>query len=103
MILRIVKMSFPEEQLQEFIAIFNEAAPLIRQSKGCIELSLLQEDRNPSILATLSKWNSVNDLESYRQSELFKTTWAKTKILFNAKPEAWSFVEITNDQLRITN
>ncbi len=96
MILRIVKMSFPEDKLQEFIEIFNEAAPRIRQSKGCIELSLLKEDRDPSILATLSKWNSLEDLEVYRQSDLFKTTWARTKVLFNAKPEAWSFVEIKN-------
>ena len=94
MILRIVKMSFHEEQLPQFIGLFNEVAPLIRQCKGCIELSLLQEQKQQSIVATLSKWESIEDLEKYRQSELFKTTWAKTKVLFNAKPEAWSFEEI---------
>ena len=30
------------------------------------------------------------DLNNYRNSELFKDVWSKTKILFNKKPEAWS-------------
>ena len=32
----------------------------------------------------------VKDLENYRNSALFKNVWAKTKVLFNDKPQAWS-------------
>jgi heme-degrading monooxygenase HmoA len=39
---------------------------------------------------TVSIWESEDDLNAYRNSELFENTWAKTKVLFNDKPEAWS-------------
>ncbi|ADF52164.1 conserved hypothetical protein [Zunongwangia profunda SM-A87] len=29
-------------------------------------------------------------MENYRNSAFFKVVWSNTKILFNAKPEAWS-------------
>jgi hypothetical protein len=35
-------------------------------------------------------WDDPKYLEAYRQSELFEGVWAKTKVLFDAKPEAWS-------------
>ncbi|MFT5673230.1 MAG: hypothetical protein ACI9JT_001876, partial [Polaribacter sp.] len=30
------------------------------------------------------------DLENYRNTDLFKDVWAKTKVFFNDKPLAWS-------------
>jgi len=35
-------------------------------------------------------------LEAYRQSELFKNVWSKTKPLFNDKPQAWSVDKIVS-------
>ena len=35
-------------------------------------------------------WESEEDLENYRKSELFTEVWDFTKQLFNDKPEAWS-------------
>jgi heme-degrading monooxygenase HmoA len=49
------------------------------------------------MLFTLSIWDDETALEAYRQSELFQTTWAKTKVLFAEKAEAWS-VEMMNDE-----
>ena len=34
--------------------------------------------------------NKIRAMNQYRDSELFKTTWAKTKVLFAAKPLAFS-------------
>ncbi|MFM1898201.1 MAG: hypothetical protein RL577_441, partial [Bacteroidota bacterium] len=42
-------------------------------------------------IQTLSRWESVDDLERYRNSQLFEETWAKTKVLFDRKPEAFSY------------
>ncbi len=42
------------------------------------------------VLFTYSHWESEAALETYRHSELFAEVWAATKVLFNAKPEAWS-------------
>ena len=45
---------------------------------------------NPEIFFTYSYWENKQDLENYRNSELFKDVWAKTKVFFNDKPLAWS-------------
>ena len=72
MFVRIVKMSFHSKHINEFEEIFAVKKALIRASKGCTLLELYQ------------------DLENYRNSALFKNVWAKTKVLFNDKPQAWS-------------
>jgi quinol monooxygenase YgiN len=95
MIQRIVKMTFHEESVASFLAIFEESYQKIRAFKGCYYLELLQDQEQSNIFFTYSYWENAAALESYRQSTLFRTTWAKTKILFAAKPEAWSLQSIT--------
>ncbi len=93
MITRIVKMTFILEKIPDFLKIFEASKPKIRSFKGCTHLELLNEVNAPNIFFTLSKWESEKDLESYRNSELFKSTWAKTKILFAEKADAWTVRE----------
>ncbi|MCC7051377.1 MAG: antibiotic biosynthesis monooxygenase, partial [Bacteroidia bacterium] len=83
MIIRIVKMSFKPELVNDFLLVFNANKNKIRNFEGCKHLSLLQQTDEPNVLFTYSHWNSEKDLENYRNSELFKNTWIKTKILFN--------------------
>ncbi len=94
MIKRIVKLTFKPELLPEFMQVFEASAPLIRQFPGCVHMELLENLAAPNILFTFSIWENESDLELYRQSELFKDTWAKTKVLFEAKAEAWSVTTI---------
>jgi len=96
MIIRLVKMSFAEENVPKFLANFNENKSHIRNFDGCILLELLNDKSNPNLFFTHSYWESESHLEVYRQSELFKKVWSKTKILFNAKPEAWSVDKIVS-------
>lgn len=90
MITRIVKMTFDPQKVDEFVDTFNDSKLLIRNSEGCTHLELLRDINNPNIFFTYSQWKSEIELNKYRNSELFEKVWAKTKILFNAKPEAWS-------------
>jgi quinol monooxygenase YgiN len=90
MFVRIVKMSFHEIHIDDFLSIFNTKKEPIRKSEGCQLLELYQDKSNPEIFFTYSYWNEEKDLENYRNSDLFKNVWAKTKTLFNDKPEAWS-------------
>lgn len=90
MIKRIVKLSFREDETENFIQIFQDSKDKIRARKGCLYLELLRAKRDSNIFFTYSFWESEDDLNAYRHSDLFKTTWAKTKVLFSAKPEAWS-------------
>ena len=90
MIIRIVKMTFHSEKVNEFETIFNESKHLIRNMPGCSHLELLNDVNETNIYFTYSYWESENDLNNYRKSDLFATVWTKTKVLFSAKPEAWS-------------
>jgi autoinducer 2-degrading protein len=90
MIIRIVKMTFEPEKVNEFLEIFESSKQFIRAMQGCSHLELLNDINSPNIFFTYSYWQSENDLNNYRNSDLFAGVWSKTKILFYAKPEAWS-------------
>lgn len=90
MFVRIVKMSFHDNNIDAFLSNFHANKEAIRGFEGCQFLELYRDKHNTNIFFTYSYWNSETDLENYRNSDLFKSVWSKTKPLFNAKPEAWS-------------
>ncbi|MCY7360158.1 MAG: antibiotic biosynthesis monooxygenase [Rudanella sp.] len=90
MLIRIVRMTFQEDKLDAFQQIFNNSKTHIRAFPGCRHLQLLSDLDHPSVRMTYSHWDSPEALENYRQSELFRTTWATTKVLFADKPVAFS-------------
>lgn len=94
MIVRIVKMTFREEAVPDFLENFHKHKAQIRDFPGCERLLLLKDVNKSNIYFTYSWWQAEEDLEKYRHSELFKGVWAFTKSLFKAKPEAWSTQEI---------
>ena len=91
MLNRFVRMTFQPEKVEEFLnEIFIPSKEKIRHFSGCHHLELMRDLNEPNIFMTFSKWESPEALETYRHSELFKSTWAKTKVLFADKPKAWS-------------
>lgn len=96
MLVRIVKMSFHPENISQFLNNFNENKENIRKSSGCLLLELYNDKQDSGTFFTYSYWDSEEDLENYRSSNLFKDVWKKTKILFNDKPEAWSVDKIVS-------
>jgi len=83
-------MTFIPEKTNDFLEIFEASKNKISVCDGCKKVELLRDTEHPNIFFTHSIWENENALENYRNSELFKTTWAKTKILFSEKPQAWS-------------
>ncbi|WP_421876896.1 putative quinol monooxygenase [Marinoscillum sp.] len=94
MITRIVRMVFQEDKTESFEAIFESSKEKIRARQGCQYLSLHRDHHYPSTYYTVSKWDSQADLDAYRDSELFESTWAKTKALFADKPKAYSLEQL---------
>ncbi len=90
MLIRIVKMTFTEGNVNDFISEFNARKHIIASFNGCSGVELLCDISNPNILFTYSRWQDEDSLEVYRQSELFKEVWVKVKKWFADKPEAWS-------------
>jgi (4S)-4-hydroxy-5-phosphonooxypentane-2,3-dione isomerase len=90
MLVRIVKLSFHPDKIPAFLENFELVKNQIRNFPGNRLLELYQDKTNASIFFTYSYWESEEDLENYRKSELFTEVWDFTKKLFNDKPEAWS-------------
>lgn len=89
-------MTFKSNKIEDFLKIFDESKNKIAGYEGCDYLELVRDKDNKNIFFTISKWKGETYLERYRNSKLFKTTWAKTKILFEDKPLAWSTHSIFN-------
>jgi (4S)-4-hydroxy-5-phosphonooxypentane-2,3-dione isomerase len=96
MIKRLVKLTFRANEIATFKVIFEESKNKIKAMEGCWHVELLQATAAPHIFFTLSLWENEQALDNYRASDLFATTWAKTKVLFADKPEAWS-VNLINE------
>jgi hypothetical protein len=98
MFVRIVKMSFHDEYVETFLRNFQRKKEYIRNSPGCRLLELYRGKQDSNTFFTYSYWETEEDLENYRNSELFKEVWAETKILFNNKPQAWSVDKLVSMQ-----
>lgn len=96
MFVRIVKLSFQEDRVSDFIAYFDTIKDRIRNFPGCLFLELYQDKKDPTIFFTYSYWEKEEDLELYKDSETFAEIWPFVKTLFRVKAEAWSV-----DKLRI--
>jgi quinol monooxygenase YgiN len=90
MILRIVRMEFKEEAVPDFLAVFSQFKDQIRNQPGCSELRLMVDADHANVYYTHSSWQSVDDLNRYRESATFKAVWPLTKQHFSAPPQAYS-------------
>jgi quinol monooxygenase YgiN len=90
MFVRIVKMQFKKEHISIFTSVFQNSKTTIRGFEGCSFLELYQDKHDETIFFTYSYWEDEEHLEAYRKSDFFRSVWSQTKVLFSAKPEAWS-------------
>jgi autoinducer 2-degrading protein len=98
MFVRIVKMGFQEDKIDDFLQNFEEVKQNIRNFPGNRFLELYRDKNDPTIFFTYSYWETEADLENYRKSELFIEVWTFTKQLFKQKAEAWSVDKLVSLQ-----
>ncbi len=94
MLVRVVKMTFKTDTVEAFKEFFEEQKEKIRGFEGCTHLELWQDNKHTNIFFTYSHWQSEVALSRYRNSDFFKDTWHRTKLLFAAKAEAWSVDQV---------
>lgn len=93
MVIRVVRMHFKPENRQEFLMIFDKNMTAIRNFPGCTHLELLKDPDRENTYTTLSYWMEQKHLEAYRKSELFESVWSRVKLLFAARPEAFTLLK----------
>jgi quinol monooxygenase YgiN len=90
MITRIVRMEFKPDQVVDFLTLFKATKSQIRHFPGVHHLELHRDAQKSNVFYTYSIWESEDALEAYRASTLFESVWNRTKILFSARPQAFS-------------
>ena len=93
MIVRLVEMTFRTEAIGEFQQHFEGWRHRIRGFPGCQHLQLLHDASDPRVFFTYSHWDGPEDLEAYRNSDVFAEVWPVTKALFAEPAEAWSVMQ----------
>ncbi|MEY3198884.1 MAG: hypothetical protein RJA13_842 [Bacteroidota bacterium] len=96
MVIRIVKLHFQEEKIQEFLTFFDTIKFDVANFEGCRGMKLLKDLHHPNTVFTYSHWHSEQALENYRTSETFTVIWSKIKPWFAERAEAWSADEYFN-------
>ena len=94
MLIRVVRMYFKEEHIQDFLTLFHESKEQIRNFDGCLKLELLQDYNQEHILTTYSYWRDKKSLDNYRHSAFFMENWAQMKKYFANKPIAFSSIKL---------
>jgi quinol monooxygenase YgiN len=92
-LLRMVRMQFRPDAVEEFLLLFDGVKQQIRNFPGCMELKLMRDADHPAVFYTYSRWEAPEFLEQYRNSAFFAETWRKTKALFAEKAMAFSLQE----------
>lgn len=90
MIVRIVKMTFKADEIDNFLEIFEKQKAFIANFEGCSHLELLRDKNNSTTFFTYSYWQDETYLDKYRQSDFFRNIWSTVKLKFDDKPMAWS-------------
>lgn len=87
-------MTFENDSIDDFIAIFKKYRTHIKSAPGCNSVKLLQDKKDSNIFFTYSYWESESFLNDYKNSVIFGEVWPQTKKLFSNKPEVWSVNEV---------
>jgi len=86
-------MHFHREAIEQIQSRLLAQAPKVRAFPGCLYLSLHQDAESPETFYSVSHWESLEALEAYRQSSLFRDFWAELKVCFARPPQAFTLKE----------
>lgn len=96
---RIVRMAFQPDKTDDFLKLFRDTYSRIRFFEGCSFLELHKDHSEEGVYYTVSRWQSADALENYRQSELFRQTWSITRTYFAGKPMAFSLENVVGNRI----
>lgn len=96
MLIRIVKLHFQDDRIDDFLSFFETVKHRVNEFPGCLGMKLLRDINTPTIVMTYSHWEDEQALDNYRLSETFGEIWPSIKSWFSEKPEAWSVSEHFN-------
>ncbi len=101
MIIRLVSLKFHPEHRERFLQLFAQVYPKIRARPGCLALHLVADVDGTADFLTLSVWRSLEDLEAYRQSDIFGEVWPQVREMLRERAWAASYRLVAGDPLEV--
>lgn len=101
MIVRLVSLKFHPQHRERFLQLFEQVYPQIRARPGCLALHLVAEADGAADFLTISIWRSPEDLEAYRQSDVFGEVWPQVREMLRERPWAASYHLVAGDPFRV--
>lgn len=83
-------MHVTKSNRSEFLQVVNPHIKKMERTPGCLELRLFIDSTDPDCFVTQSRWENEESLENYRNSDLFRSVWAKVKPFFSDRAEAFT-------------
>ncbi len=90
MIKRFVILTIRTECIVDFLKMYNSEKNTIMAAHGCRHLELLNDINDPRLFITFSIWDSEDDFNAYRASQVFLKIWDEAGKMFDADPKAYS-------------
>ena len=87
-------MTFKPEHIKDFEGYFLSIKTKVAGQPGCNGVKLLKEKGETGVFFTYSSWNSVDDLNAYRNTQTFGKIWPTVKKWFSEKAQAWTVDEL---------
>ncbi len=91
-IARVIIIKAPEEKNKEAERMWKEhCAPLMRRQKGCQSEKFMRSTENPDLYISYSEWDSIADIDRYRESTEHKTIQSETRAIQGSRAVVWTY------------
>ena len=70
--IRLVRMRFHAKHVEQFLALYQLAQPMIRSQPGCRSVLLVHQTDDAAAFATWSLWDDAASIDAYRTSAFFR-------------------------------
>jgi len=91
-------MTLKKDKIADFQCIFEQSKEAISGFEGCLYLELCRDTSHENVYFTYSHWTSEEALDTYRNSQFFRSTWNEIRALFATKAEAYSLERVYSNE-----
>ncbi len=89
---RVILINVPEENAIEAERVWKaQCAPLMARQQGCRSEKLMKSLDRPGLYISYAEWDSLEDIDRYRESTDHETIQSETRALQGARAVVWCY------------
>ncbi len=89
---RVIMINVPEANAMEAERVWKtDCAPLMIRQRGCRSEKLMKSLDRPGLYISYSEWDSLEDIDRYREGTDHETIQSETRALQGARAVVWCY------------